>query len=128
MHPRKFDGRKILKKLQILVRRDITLRIPLIKCLKFDTENRSLQRVESRVPTGFGVLIFRRTTIIPQSPDTIAKRWVIGKHRSSITEGTQILARIEARSCHVSKLASMFSVMSRAMALSSVLNHPNSVS
>src|SRR5436190_6255326 len=101
----------------------MTKSIPAVQLLQLHLEHSSLDSIHAAVPANHAVVILLRLAVIPKDPNLFIDPRVVCYDRASLTESSEVLARVETEATGVAKSTSFSTFVFRAVGLGSVLDH-----
>src|ERR1700730_4245755 len=111
------------KKLPIAIRIMTPTRSPLIQMEEFDSQDGSLQSIESTIYSQQFVLILCPTPMQAQHPELLCQPWIIGCNQTTIARPTKILGWKEAEAADGPNPTHGFAFVLRSHGLGSILNN-----
>src|SRR5215213_95837 len=116
---------RVIQKLRVNLSLLRALIRPFIQTRKLHIQYGRLQLIEPAVDSDFLVLVFVRSAVRAQSPQTRVNVVVIGGKNPTITRATEVLGRIKTETSDHAHRARAASFVSRANRLSRILDHRN---
>jgi len=86
-----------------------------------------MELVEAAVKTKLAVLVSFPLPVIAQHPGPFSHFWIRREQRPAVSEGTQVLGGVEARSCHRSHCPSRLPIPLRSCGLGAILDQSHFV-
>src|SRR5947207_14921764 len=96
---------------------------PAMQLQQLHLEHGSLNFIHATVPGDHAVVILSRLAVIPKDPNFFIDSGVVCYHPSSFTEGSEVLAWVEAEAASVAQCASSLTFVFRAVGLGSILDY-----
>src|SRR5205807_7288024 len=100
--------------------------VPLLQMAKLHAQDRRLQGVEAAVEALCLVDVLHLGPIVTKDPNAIRDFWVVRGNGAAVTEGTEILARVEAPSDCVAVATDPSAFIPGSVRLGCVLQDPQS--
>ena len=97
------------------------LLVPLIEITKFHIQYGRLQAVQTAVVSDLGVSVSFDLRVVPQHADLVREVGVVGRDTATVTEGTEILRRIERKRGRVSERSGLSPLIVTSLPLTSTL-------
>jgi hypothetical protein len=97
--------------------------VPTFKVGKKSAEKAALQIVQPRVDAGDGADVTPATASIAKDPDPLSDRWIVCRNRSSVSQGAEILGRIEAVGDPIRIIRKWLAAAFRGVSLAGVLDY-----